>query len=277
MKLQDIPHGMEIYDQPITVNGKLYFRGVSRGKQTVFEYVPTLDQWDSLPYPEVDCFTLATLKGKLTIIGGMDKASGERRSTIYSFDVSTYQWIPYSQGLPSALAYLSAIEYQHYLIIAGGQNSKCLWVSDTCVLDTDQSRIFVAEPLPKTGNFDTLLIGDDLFLVAQNGNTLRANAPTLISLATQGKHASQVAWQSLPQAPDWSSPVSIGDRLVIVGGKSSDTPLAAIQVYDSSRGQWMVIGELPEPMADCCCVVSSQKLFVLGCAAKKSAYVAELT
>ena len=72
-KCKDKPWGM-VDGQPVALNGKLYVRGQRWGTETAVEYTPDNDKWTDLPPPPMDYFTVATLRGKLLVVGGRNKS-----------------------------------------------------------------------------------------------------------------------------------------------------------------------------------------------------------
>ena len=117
--------GMEVYDLPVALNGKLYVKGWARVTLTVLEYTPGDDQWTDLPPPPVYDFTVATLRGQLLVVGGMDKSTHKVTNTILTFNEHSQQWIQSHPAMPTALTIPAVIGYQdHLIVVAGGCNSE---------------------------------------------------------------------------------------------------------------------------------------------------------
>ena len=74
---------------PIAINGKVYMRGRSNRTETVLVYTPDQDSWDVLPPPPVGDFTIATLRGRLLVVGGQDKSTYRKTNTIVTLDESS--------------------------------------------------------------------------------------------------------------------------------------------------------------------------------------------
>ncbi len=117
---KDIPWRMDVYGQPVTINGKVYTKGKSNRTVTVLVYTPDQDSWDELPPPPVSNSTIATLRGRLLVVGG------ERRNTILTFDESSRKWVQSLPRMPKALTFSAVVEYQNHLIIIGGHDSNAL-------------------------------------------------------------------------------------------------------------------------------------------------------
>ena len=267
---------MRVYDQPVALNGKLYVRGLSVGTWIVLEYTPGDDQWTALPPPPVEHFTIATLRGQLLVVGGMEKSTNKVTNTILTFHEYSQQWIQSHPAMPTALTSPAVIEYQDHLIVAGGYNQNGSRIPDVNILDTASNKWKTAQPLPSTDNYCTVLIEDTLYLVGQRTQTvLRAHVPTLVSGAKSG------VWETLPNAPFYgSSPVTIGNTLLTVGG--SDKLLGgklttSIHMYNPTSNQWTRVGDLPEPMKYPCCIIMNSELFLLGNRFTSSVFVSKLS
>ena len=253
-KCKDRPLGMVLYDQPVALNGKLYVRGERR---TVLEYKPDHDQ---LPPPPVEDFNIATLCGQLVVVGGEDDSTSKKiMNTILTFDEHSQQWIQSHPAMPIALTFPAAIGYQDHLIVAGGSNSEGNRIPDVNILDTTSNKWKTAQPLPSKDDYYTVLIGDTLYLVGQYTQTvLRAHVPTLISGAKSD------VWETLPNAPYYdSSPVTIDNTLLTVGGHKGGDPTTSIQMYNPTTNQWTRVGDLPEPVEYPNCIVMNSELFEL--------------
>ncbi len=250
--------------QPVAINGKLYMRGWSN--RTVIVHTPDQDSWNVLPPPPVLHFTIATLRGQLLVVGGVDNSTNEKTNTILKFNESSQQWILSLPPMPKALSVPgpAVVEYQNHLIVIGGQDSNITRIADVNILNTSNKWI-AAEPLPCTNdNYSTCLIGDTLYLVGQvTKEVFRAHVPSLISRASSG------VWESVASVPFyWSSPIAIGNTLLTVGGSSEGllrgNTISSVHLYDPTKDQWTQCGDLPEIMYSCRCIELSGKLYVLG-------------
>ena len=247
-------------DQPVALNGKLYVTGVSWLTETVVEYTPGHDKWTELPTPPVTDFTIATLRGQLLAVGGEN--SSTPKNTILAFDEHSQQWIQSHPAMPTALTIPAVMGYQDHLIVAGGRNSEDNRIPDVNILDTTSNKLWkTAQPLPSTDYYYTVLIEDTLYLVGHDIRAvLRAHVPTLIS-GTKSD-----VWETLPNTPYYnSSPVTIGNTLLTVGGSNTEqggNPTTSIQMYNPTTNQWTRIGDLPRPINNPHCVIMNSELFV---------------
>ena len=271
-RCKDRPEGMSVGGQPVALNGKLYVRSerswpLCDVPVTVLEYTPGHDHWAKLPPPPVDDFIVATLRGQLLVVGGTDKSSVKKTNTILTFNEHSRQWVQSYPAMPTALTKPAVIGYQDHLIVAGGWNDDLNQIIDVNILDTTTNKWNKNDPLPSTDTYHTLLHKDTMYLVGQDTRTvLRAHVPTLIS----GANKSGV-WETLPNTLYYdSTPVTIGNTLLVVGGMDSNSFSSfSIQMYDPTTNQWMGVGNLPKCMRRMelgppCCVIINSELFVLG-------------
>ena len=253
--------------QPVVLNGKLYARSERRPllyvTVTVLEYTPGRDQWAELPPPPVDDFIVATLRGQLLVVGGVDKSTHKPTNTVLTFDEHSRQWVQSYPAMPTALTKPAVIGYQDHLIVAGGQKSNYNQIPDVNILDANK-KWKTGQPLPSTDYYHSAIIQDTVYLVGQDTKTvLRAHVPTLISGTKSG------VWETLRNTPYYnSSPVTIGNTLLTVGSYRSfdfySKHKTNIQMHDPTTNQWIGVGNLPFKMKFPCCIIINSELFVLG-------------
>ena len=171
---KDVPRGMDVFDQPIAHKEKIYVKGRSQptAPVTVLEYTPSHDQFSELPPPPVHTFTIATLRGKLLVVGGEDKSTGKITNTILMFDEHCQQWIKSHPAMPIALTLPAVMGYQDHLIVAGGESTNYKRIPNVNILNTASNKWKTAQPLPSVDYSYTVLIQDNIYLVCQNTRTV---------------------------------------------------------------------------------------------------------
>ena len=264
---------IKLYAQPTALNGKLYVSGRDRINNTyaVLEYTPDLDQWAELPHPPVYNFTIATLRGKLIVVGGKDKSTDKITNTTLIFSEHRREWYQSIPGMPTAVTSPAVIEYQKQLIVAGGRNDKNIRMCNVCILSTNLNRWITAQP--RADYYQTIVINDTLYLVGQETQSvLLGHVPVHLS-------PSSMQWEDLTKTKcTCSSPITIGATLLTVGGTESDGEglfdVSDIQMYNSCYNQWIEVSSLLEPMTELCCTVILGKLFLLGGDCSRSVYFA---
>ena len=255
---------MDVFDQPVTLNSKLYVKGWSTSQKTmtVLEYTPGHDHWAELQPPPVKRFTLATLRGQLVVVGGKDKSTEKITNTFHTFSEDPQQWTQSHLALPTALVQPAVIEYQDHLIVAGGFDSNDDEIFDVNILDLTSNSSKTAQPLPKTDVYYPALVKETLFLLGgENQTVLRAHVPTLISGAKSD------VWETVRNAPYyWSFPITIDATLLVLGGRDKalgGNPTSSIDKYDLTTDQWTKVSDLPERMSTPLCVIVNSKMCLL--------------
>ena len=164
----------------------------------------------------------------MLVVGGQDKSTYKKTNTILIFDESSRQWVQSLPHMPKV------VDYQNHVIVTSGRDSNGTLIADMNILNTSNKWI-TAEPLPSTGLYSTCLIGDTLYLVHQcTKEVFRAHVPSLISRASSG------VWESVVRVPFyWSSPITIGNTLLTVGGSKEPGNISSIHLYDPTKDQCM--------------------------------------
>ena len=263
-----------------------------RTPDRVCQYNPVTDTWTVLPEIPMSSFITTVLDGQLIVVGGIDKGSKVRPvpvDIIMAWDSSSQQWIQPYPPLPTALFRFGCNGYKHYLIISGGVNASGTSTSAVYILDTHAQQWYEAPPLPFEGNTArTVIIGETLYItllthgmITSSKSITSVSLPALIASAISDKsHHDLTIWTALPDLPFYVSTLfSIGKMLVTIGGRLEGSPssvfermklkssklCAHIHVFNPRSNQWVKVGELPETVFDCACIMlPSGKLLVAG-------------
>lgn len=270
---------MTVTSQPVFHKNKLYVSGYlsESSPLAVLEYTFSTSKWEELVPPNIEEFTIATLNNRLLVVGGEETKTGKATDIILEFDEDSRKWIPINPTLPLPLYLPSVVGFENYLIVAGGHTSLTnSRVPNVNTLNMSGCRWIASEPLPSTDCCKMVIIDNTVYLVGQETRTVMcANLKTLMSGVTSG------VWEILPNVPFYySSPIAVGNSLLVVGGRDSNDwggdATTKIYCYDVTSKKWRPIGDLPEPMYYCCCIVIGNELFVLGGFGYPSGCVAEL-
>ena len=90
--------------------------------------------------------------------------------------------------------------------------------------------------------------------------------PALTSQLNSGVRDSQT-WKKISVLQVvFSSPLSISESLLAVGGKDKDyRAVSNIHLYQPDTGEWVKVGDLPTPRYDCTCTaLTNRELLVAG-------------
>lgn len=92
-RCKNIPQDVYLYGQPVSIDKQLYVSAMkSFASGAVLEYTLSRDEWRQLPLPPVYNFTVATLRGKLLVVGGASTSTGKVTDAIHTFDESDQEW-----------------------------------------------------------------------------------------------------------------------------------------------------------------------------------------
>ena len=256
----------------VVMNGKVYF-GYARH---VLEYTPENDEWVELPEPPVKYFGLAVLNNQLVLVGGREPSTGKRTNKLTVFDPSTGQWVHPYPTMATARSRPTAIAYQHYLIVAGGDEDRNKSVSVVEIFDSVKEQWYTAEELPiKCDHMTPVVISNTANLLGgytdnkQTKTVLSVSLPALINKATSQSQEvnTPTSWKVLPDSPLYrSAPFTFHNMLLTAGGRDDSREASShIYCYDPVTSQWEKVGDLPEPRYACsCAVLPSTELLVVG-------------
>ena len=261
----------------VVMNGKVYLGCTTLGAQHVLEYTPENDEWVELPKPPVVGFGLAVLNNQLVLVGGQEPSNRKRTNKLTVFDPSTRQWVHPYPPMATARSYPTAIAYQHYLIVAGGEEEdRNKSISVVEIFDSVKEHWYTAEELPiKCDNMTPVIISNTAYLLGgyiddiQTKTVLTVSLPALINKATSQSQEvnTTTSWKVLPDSPLYRSvPFTSHNMLLTAGGQyDSGEDSSHIYCYDPVTSQWEKVGDLPEPRWGCSCtVLPSTELLVVG-------------
>jgi N-acetylneuraminic acid mutarotase len=272
------------FDNLCVIDGKVYIS--EHTSPVILEYNPNTDTWMTLLTPTKG-HGMASLNGKLTLVGGLTKESTPYNlivtSNIRVWDSDSKQWteLPYPPMSIKRIE-MECASYSHYLIIAGGRIcGEVEMAASIDILDTKSGEWFKAPPLPQYGWFHSqtmmITIGESLCisfirqtLIKHYKYLWRVSLPTLISHTLQGEHHDTSIWEEIPAVPhNLATIFSIGNMLLTGGGDFGGyftyKPSADIHLFNPHINEWLKIGELPEPRFLCACtLLPSGKLLVAG-------------
>ncbi len=116
------------------------------------------------------------------------------------------------------------------------------------------------------------IIGDTWYLmggVYEGGASLYPDvySVSLEALVSHSSSDSSNIWNKLPSLNcRHSCPFNIGGFLLAAGGwdEKSEKPVFTIQCYVPETNTWVQAGQLPHPLHNCTCIMTSGKVHVIG-------------
>ena len=263
----------------------VYVGGKGTGYK-IFQYSWRRGVWSTLPECPVKWFGLTQITGRLTTVGGKDRAMS-RTGHVYEFVSKSQRWQESLPPMPTArssvvvIAHPSSSPKPPAIAVCGGLGDAGGVVLNIVeVFCQSTSQWHTAEPLPTPlCRLTSATVGDIAYLLGGLGtdlyhtkNCFSVSLDSLFDTATppgvsQSQHGS--LWMAVSDIPlVASSPASLGGSLVTIGGRRSSTGSSSAATHLlTSSGSWERVrgGDLPEPRFRSAAVfLPSGELMVVG-------------
>ncbi len=258
----------------VVLNGKVYVGGGDADKVNQFiiqVYSPERDGWSRLPECPVKWFAMAVVNQQLVVVGG-DSRDGRTQSAVLVWDSPSQQWTSPYPNMATARMSAAAVGYQHFLVVAGGDDGS--WLTTVEILNTSTKRWYTAAPLPVgCSDLTPALVGDTLYLLGGvsglysfNRQLFSNSLPALVSHATSTPQAPPPTWEVTDAELKRSTAVSLHNSLLAVGGRDDRGRCSsAVRLYNPQTKRWTKVGDALAALSGCsCAVLSSGELVVLG-------------
>ncbi len=270
-----MPVSMNGYIQSVEINDTVYVGGgvTVRGEDAhiVMAYNTQSCQWHTLPPYSTSGFAMTTINNKLVVVGGSNR-DGSDSSELGEWQPDSNQWtnpfppMPTPHWLPSATSY-----YIHCLVIAGGYHGVRLQTVEVLDVSNMQWSTGPSTPTPWV-RMKSTTIGDAWYLMGGVCGDQWQSSPDVYSVSLEAlvSHSSSDSsniWNKLPSLNCIDScPLNIGGSLLAVGGwdMKSEKSASTIQRYVPETNTWVQAGQLPHEVHDCTCIMTSDKVHVMG-------------
>ena len=272
------------------VMGESVYVGGGGTGHKILQYSWRRGTWSTLPECPVKWFGPTQLMGRLTTVGGEDRA-GSLTGRVYHFISESQRWQeslppmptarfsvtvfsrPSSSFKPPAIAVCGGLGDGDRVLNAGGGGVVVFDAVEVFCHSTSQWHM--AEPLPTPlYGLTSATVGDIAYLLGGVGVDLShtkqcyfVSLESLFDMATS-PGASQThgsLWTAVSDTPlTHSSAASLGGSLVAIGGHHSSSLSVAVHLLTRS-GSWEKGGDLPEPRSSSTTVcLPSGELMVVG-------------
>ena len=240
-------------------------------------------KWSTLPVPHA-ISSVAVVNNSITSIGGFDLSTGKAINMLSTWNEEEGQWKQVLPSMPTGRFFTAVISHDNLLLVTGGLGEDCSTVLNTCdVLDLTTMKWTTPEGL----NLPTplwrqhlALCGEYIYMVGE------ATAVPFEGLEQHSPQAWRAKWSDVKQTalPQQSQPrksvwtrianpptlappaVSCGGTLYTVGGQAGDgTGTRGIYAYNTTRNQWISVGDMSTGRYDHCAVpLTDTAIFVAG-------------
>ncbi len=282
-----MPVAMNGYIQSVKINDTVYVGGGLTGRRKdafiVMAYNTKSCQWHTLPSYSTRFFAMTTINNKLVVVGGSNR-DGSDSSELGEWQPDSNQWTHPFPPMSTPHFVHSSTSYKHWLVVAGGYHGVCLHASIE-VLDVSNMQWFTGPSTPTPwGSMKSTTIGDTWYFmggecegVDWSPDVYSVSLEALVSHSSS--HSSNI-WNKLPSLNcTQTCPLNIGGSLLAVGGRDmkSETPMSTIQRYVFETNTWVQAGQLPHAVRTCTCIMTSDKVHVMGGDDGKSRFMKLLT
>ena len=259
--------------QSVKINDIVYVGGgwTDRGVNDyiVMAYNAQFCLWHTLPSYWTKGFAMITISNKLVVVGGRNR-DGSYSSELGEWQSDSNQWTHPYPPMSTPRCWPSATSYKHWLVVAGGYHGVCLQTVEVLDISNMQWSTGPSTPTPWT-EMKSTTIGDTWYLMGGwYKNVAYGRDVYSVSLEALVSHSSSDCsniWNRLPSLNcRHSCPLNIGGYLLAVGGEDmkSEKPVSTIQHYMPDTNTWVQAGQLPHPVYDCTCIMTSNKVHVMG-------------
>ncbi len=269
-----MPVAMTNYIQSVQINDTVYAGGgltdIDEDGHIVMAYNTQSCQWHTLPPYSTKWFAMTTINNKLVVVGGSNR-DGSVSSELGEWQSDSNQWTHPFPPMSTPRCVHSATSYKHWLVVAGGYHGVCLQTVEVLDVSNMQWSTGPSTPTPWVRMLSTT-IGDTWYLMGGECEKLSHYSPDVYSVSLEAlvSHSSSDSsniWNKLPSLNFvWSCPLNIGGSLLEVGGrdKKSEKLVSTIQRYVPETNTWVQAGQLPHAVCTCTCIMTSDKVHVMG-------------
>ena len=279
-----MPFAMSGNIQSVIIQEMMYVGGGDalpiNNMHIVMTYNIILQEWSQLPQYTAHYFAMTVIHNKLTLVGGRDHNSRDT-NVLGVWDADRRKWTHPNTPMPTPRCESSAAVYRQWLIVAGGQ-SFMTDLSSVEVLDISSNQWYRAPSTPVPWScMRSAVVGDTWYLMGGSHAGRRAAQVYSLSLSVLISHinnTSERIWNTISSLGlYYSTPVCMGESLLAVGGMKSDTLLNVSTVFrytPDSDGQWTEVGQLPMPLYDSICTMTSNSgILVAGGSLSQQLYI----
>lgn len=257
-----MPRGYLFENAAVAINGKLYLVT----PWNVFEYDPRTDRWTdekSVLSPFRHDFETVALNGKLYVVGGC--TAGEQHiktGAVDEYDPATHKWRSVAP-MPTARMGLGAVAVGGKLYAIGGVNPvgpvNAVEVYDPATNSWTKKRNWSRS----NANTRAVQVATGRIHVLSHGEDADKRIPELLEEYDLATDTFRVL--STSERRDCAAATVVKDRLVTVGGHTSDTSATVtVEAYDPAKNAWSVLADLPEPRSCPAAIEVDGKLYVFG-------------
>ena len=225
----------------------------------VYSYTASSSTWSQLPDGPTNACPLVIVNNLLTLVGGCQGSVATNElfslTTAGDGDRKWSAWTTEFPPMPTGRYGSTALCNKTDLIVAGGLSSPKTKLKIVEVMNTETFQWSTAVDLPQPLSCaPSAVCGDQIYVLSLRGASKLTYTCSMSTLKSSHATASTTLWSSVAAPPLSSTTcVSLNGHLLAIGGCSilSNTPTAAVYVYDPNMDSWKVISHMTRPRSEC--------------------------
>ena len=256
--------------QAVVLGNKVYVGGDGPIDKNIYSCDFTGDiTWKTVQIPTWQP-ALTTYQERLVLVGGVDPSTITPTNQLWVMEEDGTAWTQPLPPMPTPRSLTaSAVNVQHYLIVAGGTDHRLSNAIDVVEVYNGQQWV-TTDPLPMRCHFMKSTLHDGfLYLVGgveQDKLVFQCSVNALIEQATPHPPKKESVWNTIECAPyECCSVTTFGGALVAVGGDDDDGHANSLHVYDPVTKLLLHVAEMPVAVHSTCTVtLPSGEMMVIG-------------
>ena len=279
-----MPFSMSGNIQSTIIQEMMYVGGGDAVSVTNMHIVMTYNiisqEWSQLPQYTARRFAMTVIHNKLTLVGGRDH--NHRDTNILGvWDTDGRKWTHPFTPMPTPCCESSVVVYRQWLIVAGGWSNETR-TSSVEVLNISSNQWYRSPSTPVPwSRMTSALVGDTWYLMGGYDRERKTDQVYSVSLSVLIYHTNNTSeriWNTITSLGlCGSTPVCMGESLLAVGGRKSQSLVAVstiLRCTPDSDGQWTEFGQLPMPLYDSICTMTSKSsILVAGGSLSQKLYI----
>ncbi len=274
----DLPTGM-YSAKGIILDDKLYIGGGdtkdSATDCVVYEYDINglVRKWTAIPAAPVCFFSLASINGRLTLIGGMTLPKKTATNLLHTWDKEQQKWRTCFPAMLTARQDCMVTTFQLWLLVAGGLNFKKP-IYNVELFDCTTFQWTTIHPLPKPSVGMTSCVIKNVWYLLGGSNFTEpirgeSGPKEYVFTLKLDENVATTKWVTVPETPHYcSTAVPFGDYLMAVGGTDSlgsKSHSPSMFMYSPALERWLYVGNIPTSRSHTTSVVLSRgRMIILG-------------
>jgi hypothetical protein len=239
----------------------------------------SLRDWDNLPVPQLrptrlpearwetkrginmprDDFGIATVDGRIWVLGGMTGERGNRLDTIEIYDPVTDVWSA-GPNMTSGRSSFRAVAIGQTIYVFGGASTETFGIDTVEALDTTTGQWRTLPPLPSP-RFGHAVVELNGLIYVLGGYSAGEGIGTVNTFDPATNSWREVA--PLPNPRYNLAAVALDGKIYTLGGWLNDAPSAIMEIYDPASGQWSIGPAMPEAMSNFGATVLNGRIYAM--------------